>query len=131
MIVNIMFTGKWLENINNSLLKEFNISQQQFNILRILRGAHPNCSSMTMLQDRMIDKMSNASRLVEKLRLKGYVERKENLEDRREVKVTITDAGLNLLKTLDSIFTANEERFKQLTMEEAEILNNLLDKLRS
>jgi DNA-binding MarR family transcriptional regulator len=131
MVINILFTSKWIEHHNYEVLKPFNISSQQFNILRILRGQHPNCASMTLLQERMLDKMSNASRLVEKLRLKNLIERKENNEDRRQVRVTITDKGLSLLNELDLVMSQNENVFEHLTMEEATILNRLLDKIRS
>lgn len=131
LVINILFTSKWIENYTNEVLKPYNISSQQFNILRILRGQHPNCASMTLLQDRMIDKMSNASRLVEKLRLKGFVERKENIEDRRQVKVSITEKGILLLKELDQLTERNDYINNDLIIEEAATINRLLDKLRS
>lgn len=131
MVINILFTSKWIEQRNNEVLKPYNISGQQFNILRILRGQHPKCATMTLLQDRMLDRMSNASRLVEKLRIKGLVERKENDEDRRQVRVTITEKGLILLNELDSYMSARESIFQSLTNDEVIMLNNLLDKLRN
>ncbi len=131
LVINILFTSKWIENHNHEVLKPYNISSQQFNILRILRGQHPNCASMTLLQDRMLDKMSNASRLVEKLRLKEYVERKENIEDRRQVKVSITEKGISLLKELDVLMDKNDYINNDLTIEEATTINRLLDKFRN
>ncbi|MDT3741334.1 MAG: MarR family transcriptional regulator [Candidatus Kapabacteria bacterium] len=131
MAINILFTGKWIEQRNAEVLKPFNISGQQFNILRILRGQHPLCATMTTLQDRMLDKMSNASRLVEKLRVKGLVDRKENEVDRRQVRVTITDKGLNILKELDLLISERENSYSGITSEEAIILSDLLDKLRN
>ena len=130
MAINIMFTCKWLEHRNAQILKPYNISGQQFNIFRILRGQHPKCATMTLLQERMMDKMSNASRLVEKLRLKNLVERKEDDSDRRQVRVTITDKGLNLLSELDKKISDLDNDFAGLTEEEAHIMNELLDKLR-
>lgn len=130
MAINILFTGKWIEQRNAVVLKPFNISGQQFNILRILRGQHPLCATMTTLQERMLDKMSNASRLVEKLRVKGLVDRKENEIDRRQVRVTITEKGLSVLKELDSVISKNENSFTGITTQEANLLSDLLDKLR-
>jgi DNA-binding MarR family transcriptional regulator len=131
LIINILYTSKWFEQKNAELLKPFKISGQQFNILRILRGQHPKCATMSTLQERMLDKMSNASRLVEKLRLKGLVDRRENPEDRRLVSVTITEKGLKLLKELDVIMTNKPEIDSKLTQQETEVMNNLLDRIRS
>ncbi|MDX9789716.1 MAG: MarR family transcriptional regulator [Candidatus Kapaibacterium sp.] len=130
LAINILFTSKWIEQKNMEVLKPYKISGQQFNILRILRGQHPKCSTITTLQERMLDKMSNASRLVEKLRQKGLVERHENDEDRRQVKVTITETGLKILDELDEKLYAQEVGICTLTNEEANSINQLLDKLR-
>jgi DNA-binding MarR family transcriptional regulator len=131
MAINVMFTSKWLEHRNAQILKPYNISGQQFNILRILRGQHPKCATMTLLQERMMDKMSNASRLVEKLRIKALVERKEDDSDRRQVRVTITEKGLNLLSELDAKMTDIDNDFEGLTEDDARLMNELLDKLRN
>jgi DNA-binding MarR family transcriptional regulator len=130
MILNIIYTAHWVELQNTRMLKPFGISQQQFNILRILRGQHPNPASITLLQDRMMDKMSNASRLVEKLRIKGYVDRILSDSDRRQCDVFISKEGLEVLKQLDEIFDKQNETFEVLTHDEAKIVNELLDKLR-
>ena len=100
MMINIMYTSNWLQNILSDNLKDFDITPQQFNVLRILRGQHPNPARMHLLQERMLDKMSNASRLVERLRKKGLVLRKICRNDRRAVDVKITDSGLALLKRI-------------------------------
>ncbi len=131
MMINILFTSKWLEYKNACLLKNYGISTQQYNILRILRGQYPNCASIRTLQEKMLDKMSNASRLVEKLRLKGLVERIDDDKDRRLVRVTIKDKGLDMLKIIDNDISEHEKDLKNLTIEEAKLLNDLLDKLRS
>ncbi|MBE2189592.1 MAG: MarR family transcriptional regulator [Desulfobulbaceae bacterium] len=130
MVLNIIFTAHWVELQNTRMLKPFGISPQQFNILRILRGQYPNPASITLLQDRMMDKMSNASRLVEKLRIKGYIERIQCEEDRRQCDVFISKKGLEILKELDEIIDKQNETFEELTHEEAKIVNELLDKLR-
>lgn len=130
LIVNLLYTHGWLNGLMANPLKEYDLSPQQFNILRILRGQHPRPSSVNLLKERMLDKMSNASRLVEKLRIKGLVERDICPQDRRSVNVRITEKGLELLKTLDQTESEWENRFHALDQEEAGTLNVLLDKLR-
>ena len=128
--VNILFTCGWIENRNNKFFKPFDISMQQYNVLRILRGQHPNPIMLSLITERMIDKMSNATRLVEKLRVKGYVSRELNPNNRRQVEILITLRGLELLAQIDEQFGEIEDKYKNLSLEEAELLNQLLDKLR-
>ena len=131
MMVNILFTSNWLSLKSQQSLKKHGLSIQQYNILRILRGQKGQAISVNALIDRMLDKMSNASRLVEKLRQKGYVERKVCPTDRRQVDVIITDKGIAFLDDVDPDLASIETELKALTEEEAEQLNDLLDKLRS
>ncbi len=128
--VNILFTAGWIENNNNKFFKLYDISMQQFNVLRILRGQYPQPVMLSLITERMIDKMSNATRLVEKLRIKGYVSRELNPNNRRQVDILITQNGLELLTKIDQQFSGIEDKYKNLSQEEAEILNQLLDKLR-
>lgn len=129
--VNILFTASWLTKRSAEKLKPFKISWQQFNILRILRGLHPESASVKLLTERMIDKMSNASRLVEKLKQKGYVERWECPEDRRRVEVYITDSGLKILEKASAAMEGDFEAFRErLGEEEVKLLNEMLDRLR-
>ena len=130
LLVNLIFTGNWIKDINGQLLKPFGLTTQQYNILRILRGQHPKPASVNLLIDRMMDKMSNASRLVEKLRLKGFVERRECEADRRQADVVVTQEGLDLLKRIDVAMVAFEKRFEHISEEESRQVNQLLDKLR-
>ena len=130
MVINIMFTSNWINQKVHCFLKEFDLSPQQFNILRILRGQYPGSTTITTIQERMLDKMSNASRLVEKLRIKGFVTRDTDDSDRRQVKVKITEAGLELLKKTDSLNDKHNNFSDTITPEEAQTLNYLLDKLR-
>lgn len=130
LLVNLIFTGNWIKDLNSQMLKPFGLTTQQYNILRILRGQHPKPASVNLLIDRMMDKMSNASRLVEKLRLKGYVERRECEKDRRQADVVITESGLELLEKIDVSLRAFEKRFEHLSEEESGQVNSLLDKLR-
>jgi DNA-binding MarR family transcriptional regulator len=128
--INILFTGSWLYNINAAFLKKYDLTPEQFNVLRILRGQHPNKMMLADITCRMIDKNSNATRLVEKLRQKGMVKREICEDNRRQVDISITDKGLTLLKSIDD---APEwgETLKRITKAEAQELNRILDKLRS
>ena len=130
MIINILFTAGWLNHHNSLKLKPHGISPQQFNVLRILRGQHPNPVTINLLQERMLDRMSNASRLVEKLRQKNLVERRVCERDRRAVDVIITDQGLAVLAELDKVMIEWENECKVLSESEADTLNRLLNKLR-
>lgn len=130
MLVNLMFTTSWLTAKHAQVLKPYGISTQQYNLLRILRGQHPKPATVNLLIDRMLDKNSNASRLVEKLRLKKLVERAICPEDRRAVNVVITQKGLDLLAELD---LKEEDFLKDLSAvseKEAVHINLLLDRLR-
>lgn len=130
LAVNLIFTHGWLVSHQKQFFDKYNITGTQFNILRILRGQHPNPVSINLLKDRMLDKMSDASRLVERLRVKGYVDRNICKKDRRKSDVKITEEGLKLLKELDEIESDLEQFFTNLTAIEAIQLNNLLDKMR-
>lgn len=130
LLVNLLFTGNWIHHYNKKFLKKYSLSPEQYNVLRILRGQHPKPASINMLNDRMLDKMSNVSRLVEKLRIKDLIIRKESENDRRQVDIFITDKGLDLLSKIDLEIPYVEKQFHNLSEEEATMLNNLLDKLR-
>jgi len=131
LVVNLLYSASWLQQFSNQLLKPYGISQEQFNILRILRGMHPEPATVKLLTERMIDKMSNASRLVEKLRVKGLVERHECPLDRRRVDVLITQKGLDLIERASQAMDVQGDAYMSgLNLEEATLLNSLLDKLR-
>lgn len=128
--VNIIFTFNWLDARTRNFMKNYDLTPQQFNILRILRGQYPNPSTINLLKDRMLDKMSDASRLVERLRVKELLERSPSSEDRRSVNILISQKGLDLLAEIDKDFHEYEKVFNSITVEDAKILNQLLDKLR-
>ena len=130
-MINIIYTGNWLNSRSFQMFKDSEISNEQYNILRILRGQHPKAASVNLLIDRMLDKMSNASRLVEKLRKKELVARKTCNHDRRQVDIIITKKGLELLSKLDHKITEMESSIRNLSNKESKILNELLNKLRS
>ncbi|MBS3944970.1 MAG: MarR family transcriptional regulator [Melioribacter sp.] len=130
LAVNLIYTHGWLSNHQAEFFKSFDITGAQYNILRILRGQHPNPASINLLKDRMLDKMSDASRLVERLKNKGLVEREICPEDRRKVEVKITDSGIELLKKMDDLEDKFENLFANIKSSEAKMLNELLDKIR-
>lgn len=130
MTVNLMYTNGWVCDEQMRLLKPYGLTIQQYNVLRILRGQFPNPVKVADITERMLDKMSNASRLVDKLLAKELAQRTECPNDRRAVDVVITEKGLDLLKIMDHHQNQWEQRFHNITEEEADELNRLLDKLR-
>ena len=116
---------------DNQILKPFEISSQQYNVLRILKGQGINAISVNNIMSRMIDKMSNTSRLVEKLRKKELIERVTCEYDRRQVDVRITDSGLALLKEADKEMNQFDGMKGKLTEKEAVLLSELLEKIRA
>jgi len=130
LAVNILYTNGWLVNLYSDLFSKYDITSNQYNILRILRGQYPNPATVNLLKERMLDKMSDASRLVERLRIKGFIKRDRKLNDRRCVDVVITEKGLHLLKEIDKLNDKHDSFLKKLSESEAKKLNNLLDKLR-
>ncbi len=131
LVVNLMFTNNWVCAHQADVLKPHGLTLQQYNVLRILRGQHPEAVTVNAIIERMLDRMSNASRLVDKLVVKGLVTRTECPNDRRAVDVKITDAGLALLDELDQQQHRWEANLNTLTDDEASQLSDLLDKLRN
>ena len=128
--VNILHTASWLGIMIARRLKPYGLTMQQYNVLQILRGQHPEPATVNMLIDRMIDKSSNASRLVERLLQKKLVDRCTSSVDKRSVNVMITEKGLELLKTIDDNSIDLDEGSTLLSKEEAKTVNKLLDKMR-
>ncbi len=130
-VINMVYTSRVIE-MATSVFKDFNLTNQQYNVLRILRGQKGKPANLSTLQERMIDRNSNTTRLVDKLIQKKLVTRKVCPENRRKIEILITEKGLSVLKELDPIITeANQNVVKNLNTEELETLNNLLDKLRN
>lgn len=127
--LNILFTASILNLEHTRLFKPFSISMQQYNVLRILRGQNNKPVSIGLIQERMLDIQSNASRLIDKLEDKKLVNRKVCPSDKRQMEITITPEGLNLLMRLDEIVDLAEGNI-QLSDEEADLMNELLNKLR-
>jgi DNA-binding MarR family transcriptional regulator len=130
LVVNLLYTNSYLVTLQNSLFKPHEISPEQYNVLRILKGQNGVPATVSSIQDRMLNKMSNASRLVEKLKLKGLLERRECPEDRRQVDVKITEKGLALLNLLHIEVEKFNKTFVKLEENEVNQLNHLLDKMR-
>ncbi len=130
LVVNILYTASWINQRHTQKLKKFELTPQQFNILRILRGQHPSPATVNLLIDRMIDKSSNASRLVDRLLEKEFVSRCMNENDKRAVNVLITQKGLDTLRQIDEETHLLEEDTATLSKADTVELNRLLDKLR-
>lgn len=132
IILNVLYTQNVILDNFNEILKPYDISGEQFNVLRILRGQKGVPANMFVIQERMLAKTSNTTRLVDKLLLKEFVTREVCPENRRKIEVTITQKGLNILAELDPKIIAHEENFsKNLNPEEIIQLNKLLEKYRN
>jgi len=130
-IVNILYTHNYLVANMTDVFKEFDITRQQYNVLRILRGQYPGHASVNLIKDRMLDKMSDTSRIVERLRLKGLITRTDCINDKRSVEIRISEAGLDLLDRMEGPVDQLEKSLHGLTEGETILLNSLLDKLRT
>ena len=130
-LVNIIYTNSWIAQQHFILFKDHDLTIPQFNVLRILRGQYPNPSTVNLIIERMLDKSSNASRIVDKLVAKGHVDRKQCPSDRRAVDVFISKSGLDLLARLDVEMGKWETEMANLTDEECHKLSELLDKMRA
>jgi MarR family 2-MHQ and catechol resistance regulon transcriptional repressor len=129
--VNLLFTSGWMTEKIKNLVADEGITHQQFNIMRILRGSHPTPLSTLQIRDRMIDKMSDTSRIVDRLITKGFVKKSTCKKDRRLVDVTITDKGLKLLEKLDRRQDEMDGILGNISEKEAASLTKLLDKIRA
>lgn len=129
-IVNVVFTYSWCTEHFRQVIQPYEITPQQFNFLRILRGQYPAPSTINLLKERMLDKMCDASRITERLVQKELVAKKINPNDKRAVDILISEKGLALLKKMDEELDLSAPVSKNLTEEEATLLNELLDKMR-
>jgi DNA-binding MarR family transcriptional regulator len=127
--INFIFTFNWRTEKIKCLFDSFDITPQQFNILRILRGAKTPLSTLQIRQ-RMLDKMSDTSRIVDRIVLKGFVKKTTSKKDKRLVEVSITKKGQKLLWELDTHQDEIDGVFNNLNEKEVELLSNLLDKIR-
>ncbi len=128
--VNLVFTGKWMIQFHSEVFSKYNLTIQQYNILRILKGKHPEAATVKLIRDRMLDRMSDASRIVELLRKKRLVDRNICKDDRRRMDVVITNKGINLLAAIEKESEYMDKRLSALDEGEIILLNQLLDKIR-
>lgn len=126
-VINLIFTSSWIQNQQQQFFKSFGITNQQFNILRILKGQFPNAISGTEIKSRMLDKNSDVSRLLDRLISKKLIQKQTCPNDKRAADVSITQAGLDILTELDKK-QKQIDTVLNLSEKEAEELSNLLDK---
>lgn len=128
--LNLIYTFNWIKNQQKGYFSQFNITAQQYNVLRILRGNYPKVYSTSDIRERMLDKMSDASRIVDRLLIKELVERTKNKMDKRLVDITISEKGINLLEAMDlTIEDIVQKPFKNLSAKEQILLDKLLNKM--
>lgn len=130
LIINLVFTNNWLTEKIKDFLSAEDITLQQFNILRILRGSHPQPLSTLTIRERMLDKMSDTSRIVDRLLLKGLVSKKTCPSDKRLVDISITAEGKKVLAKIDRNEKQMVAIMANLDQQEMKSLNGLLDKMR-
>jgi DNA-binding MarR family transcriptional regulator len=130
VVVNLLYTHSYLVSFQTAVLKPLDLSPEQYNVLRILRGQQGKPATIAAIQERMLNNMSNASRLVDKLKAKELVKREECPLNRRQVDVVITEKGLALLELLEPQINAINKKAIHLEDQELDLLNRLLDKLR-
>ena len=128
--INLIHTYNWLTYQIEKHFKAHEITQQQFNVLRILRGQHPDKCNLKLVRSLMLDRMSDVSRIVDKLYTRGFILRTECPADRRNVDLLISGSGLALLREMDYLDAEFSKLFSVLSLEEIQHLNNLMDKLR-
>lgn len=130
-VVNAIYTGNWIVQQQQELLKPFGLTVQQYNVLRILRGQQGTPMTVLAITKRMLDKMSNASRLVDKLLEKKLVLRRECPKDRRAVDILILPSGLDLLTQVDQVQNDWGKHFDILGVKKLEEMNQILDEFRT
>lgn len=129
--INIMYTANWLRNRIAQLLKPHGLTPEQYNVLRILRGQNGVSASVKLVNERMLDPMSNVSRLVDKLLASAWVERKVCPTDRRQVDIFITPKGMETLAQADETLKEMHTYFEDLNENQLEMLSSFLDRIRT
>lgn len=130
LLVNIHLTSFRLNETVQAEMKKHDLTSTQFNVLRILRGQNGKAVSIGLIKERMIERSSDVSRIIDRLLIKGLIKRKENEKDRRQKDVQISDKGMQVLSELDHIEEIIQKRLEHLSLEEVTQLNKLLDKAR-
>jgi DNA-binding MarR family transcriptional regulator len=129
-LLNLLYTTYWLKDRIHSTLKDFDLTNEQFNVLRILRGSLPKHMCVKDIGERLIEKSSNVPRILERLQRKGLIERISSDTDRRENVTVITSTALEMLDKLDVIIASEENEFMTISEEDAKLLNTILDQIR-
>lgn len=127
--IGMLYLSYCMNSQSQKIFKSFDITLQQYNILRILRGQYPNPANISMLKDRMLDKMSDASRLVDRLANLGLVSRRPNAQDKRNTDVLITQKGLDLMQEIDNLEFEKNTLFHQIPADKVEQFNEIVDQL--
>src|SRR5690606_27055746 len=130
-LINLVYTYNQVNNRLSALLSEFGLTPQQFNILRILRGQHPEPCTNNLIKDRMLDKNSDVTRIIDRMIKAGLVTRTSCSKNRRRVDIVITEKGLSQLSAIDERDQVADALFAHMTNEELNTLNGLLDKVRA
>lgn len=128
--LNILYTAYWFKNHFSSKLKVMDLTMEQFNVMRILKGKHPEAMCVKDIASRMIEKNSNVPRILDRLVAKKYVRRSTSKTDRRETHISLTEKGIQQLTDANALSEAIGTEIIGITNEEASILNGLLEKLR-
>jgi DNA-binding MarR family transcriptional regulator len=130
VVLNILFTANWMQDRMKEYLKPYGLTSQQYNVLRILRGRHPGCAYPTEIKSVMLDKNPDLTRLCDRLINGKWISREIDNDNRRKMKIAITEEGLELLTKLDPVMKEIEEKMNLLNEEDSELLSGLLDKMR-
>ncbi len=131
LLLNIIFTGNWLNSQSIKAFKPYGVSPQQYNVLRILKGQYPDAITVNQIAERMLDKNSNASRLIDKLVVKKLVNRTICKEDRRQMDIAITKSGIDLIEKMNIEETGIHAIIPKLvSKKDAKLLNDILDSIR-
>lgn len=132
LVLNLLCTHTYVSEQYTAFFKTHSITSPQYNVLRILKGQKGKPANLSTIQERMVHKNSNAGRLIDKLLLKGFVERNQCEVNRRKIEVTITNSGLQkLLDIAPDLEKIEEYGVRNLSIEEIKTLNSLLEKLRT
>ena len=128
--INLLLSVAWIKGKLTIFLKQYQLTHEQFNVLRILRGQSPEAICMMDIASRMLERNSNVTRIVETLLNKNWAARQKSTTDKREVKISITEDGLELLRKMDTLLKSEKVHYANLSETEAQLLNALLDKMR-
>ena len=129
-IINIYYTNSYIFSKFQDLLSEYKLTVQQYNILRILRGQFPKTASIGAIKERMLDKNSDITRIIDRLVIKQLAERKNSISDRRVAEIKITKKGLSLLENMDLVDVKSDSILSHVNETDLKKLNELLDKIR-